>query len=105
MYNRGMMIDDTKLTKEIIMQKFTFTVDIVTDSTVGVDVQSIRNSLGSAIDGVGTFSAVHEKVKNETLAEQGLKVWAKRVAGISLATPKTKKPKAVKAEVAETVEA
>lgn len=87
------------------MQKFTFTVDIVTDSPTGINVESVRDSLAAAIDGVGNMSAVHGKVKSETLAEQGLKVWAKRVAGVSLATPKTKKPKAVKAEVAETVEA
>jgi hypothetical protein len=95
------------LNKELIMQKFSFTVDIVTDSPAGVDVDGIRGSLLAAIDGIGTLSAVHG-VKSETLAEQGYKVWAKRVAGVSLAAPKpVKAPKAPKAEaaVAETVEA
>ena len=89
------------------MQKFSFTVDIVTDSPVGVDVDGVRGSLLAAIDGIGTLAAVHG-VKTETMKEQGYKVWAKRVAGVSLATPKVKAPKAPKApkaEVAETVEA
>lgn len=87
------------------MQKFSFTVDIVTDSPVGVDVEAVRGSLQSAVTGLGTISAVHSKVKAETLAEQGYKVWAKRVAGVSLAAPKpVKAPKAPKVEqVAEAV--
>jgi hypothetical protein len=93
------------ITKEMIMQKFSFTVDIVTDSPVGVDVEGVRGSLLAAIDGIGTLCAVHG-VKTEVMKEQGYKVWAKRVAGVSLATPKPPKaPKAPKAEVAETVEA
>jgi hypothetical protein len=89
------------------MQKFSFTVDIVTDSPAGVDVDGVRGSLLAAIDGIGTLAAVHG-VKTETMKEQGYNVWAKRVAGVSLATPKVKAPKAPKApkaEVAETVEA
>lgn len=76
------------------MQKFTFVVDVVTDSPVGVDVSAIRSSLLSAVDGIGTISAVHP-AKVEPLKEQGYKVWAKRVAGVSLAVPKAKKQKAV----------
>ena len=87
------------------MQKFSFTVDIVTDSPSNVDTDAVRDSLLAAVDGVGTISAVHA-VKSESMKEQGYKVWAKRVAGVSLATPKPPKaPKAPKAEVAETVEA
>ena len=85
------------------MQKFSFTVDIVTDTPI--DIHGVRGSLLAAIDGVGTLVAVHG-VKIETMKEQGYKVWAKRVAGVSLATPKPKKaPKAPKVEVVETVEA
>ena len=85
------------------MQKFSFTVDIVTDSPVGVDVEAVRGSLQSAVHGLGTISAVHGKVKTEILAEQGYKVWAKRVAGVSLAAPKpVKAPKAPKAEAVAT---
>ena len=79
------------------MQKFSFTVDIVTDSPVGIDANAVRGSLLASVDGIGTISAVHP-VKVESLKEQGYKVWAKRVAGVSLATPKVKKVKA--AEVA-----
>ena len=81
-------------------QKFTFVVDIVTDSPVGINVADAAGSLASAIAPFGSLRAVHP-VKIETLKEQGLKVWAKRVAGISLATPKVKKVKAPKAEAAE----
>jgi hypothetical protein len=91
--------------EEIIMHKFSFTVDIVTDSPVGVDADAVRGSLRAAVDGLGSMTAVHKNVKSEALAEQGFKVWAKRVAGVSLAAPKpVKAPKAPKAEaVAETV--
>lgn len=86
------------------MHKFSFTVDIVTDSPVGIDADAVRGSLLASVDGIGTISAVHP-VKVESMKEQGYKVWAKRVAGVSLATPKVKKIKTPKAEVAETVEA
>jgi len=86
-------------------QKYTFVVDVVTDSPVGIDSANVSETLAGAVGGVGQFSAVHP-VKVEALKEQGLKVWAKRVAGISLATPKVKKVKAPKVEVeAETVTA
>lgn len=84
------------------MQKFTFTVDIASDSSF--DTEAVRANLLAAVAGIGTIEAVH-LVKVSPLAEQGYKVWAKRVAGVSLATPKVKKAKVVKAEVAETVEA
>jgi hypothetical protein len=97
------MVDNTNLNKEFIMQKFSFTVDIVTDSQSGIDTDAVRATLASAVDGLGVLSAVHP-VKSDTLAEQGYKVWAKRVAGVSLAAPKpVKAPKAPKAEVAEAV--
>lgn len=83
------------------MQKFSFTVDIVSDSSV--DANAVRGSLLAAVEGIGTIEAVHP-VKVTPLAEQGYKVWAKRVAGVSLAAPKpVKAPKAPKAETAETV--
>jgi hypothetical protein len=73
------------------MQKFTFTVDVVTDSPVTIDTQTVRSMLLSSVDGIGLYSAVkvHE---SETLSDQGLKVWAKRCAGISLVVPKPPKP-------------
>lgn len=86
------------------MQKFTFVVDIVTDSPASIEPNAVRDTLLASVDGIGTISAVHP-VKTEVMKEQGYKVWAKRVAGVSLATPKVKKAKAPKAEVAETVEA
>lgn len=86
------------------MHKFSFTVDIVTDSPAGLDTDGVRRSLLSAVAGMGTIEAVHP-VKVTPLAEQGYKVWAKRVAGVSLAAPKpVKAPKAPKAEVADTSE-
>lgn len=86
------------------MQKFTFTVDIVTDSASGINVDAVSNSLRSAVDGVGNIAAIHP-VDVTPLKEQGFKVWRARVAGIK-EPPKAKvaKPKAVKAEVAATVE-
>lgn len=79
------------------MQKFSFVVDIVTDSPVGIDTDAVRGTLLASVDGIGTIAAVHP-VKSESLKEQGYKVWAKRVAGVSLATPKVKKAKAPKVE-------
>lgn len=88
------------------MKKFSFTVDIVSDSPVGIDTDAVRGSLLAAVDGLGTIAAVHKNVKTDELAEQGYKVWAKRVAGVSLAAPKpVKVPKVAKAEVAVAVEA
>lgn len=74
------------------MQKFTFTVDIVSDT--GLDTESVNASLLATVAGIGTMEAVHP-AKVSPLAEQGYKVWAKRVAGVSLATPKAKKAKPV----------
>lgn len=89
------------------MQKFSFTVDIVTDSPAGIDTDAVRGSLLATVDGIGSLAAVHRQVKSETLKEQGFKVWRARVAGIKEA-PKPKAPKAPKAakvEVAVTAEA
>lgn len=86
------------------MKKFTFTVDVVTDSPVGIDTETVRGMLLSSVDGIGSYAAVKAS-EGEALTDQGLKVWAKRCAGISLATPKAPKaPKKVKAETAATVE-
>lgn len=73
------------------MQKFTFTVDVVNDG--GVNVDRVRDLLLGAVDGCGQYTAV-KSLGGEELSDQGLKVWAKRCAGISLATPKVKKVKA-----------
>lgn len=63
------------------MHKFSFTVDIVTDSPVNVDPNSVRNMLLASVEGVGNIAAVHP-FKSEALKEQGFKVWRARVAGI-----------------------
>jgi hypothetical protein len=78
------------------MNKFTFTVDIVTDSPVGIDTDAVRGTLLAAIDGIGSISAVHKTVKQESLKEQGFKVWRARVAGIKEA-PKAKAKKETEA--------
>ena len=77
------------------MQKFTFTVDVVSNSSV--DHETVRGLLARAVDGLGDYHAVSYD-GNTSLAEQGLKVWAKRRAGISLAAPKPVKVKKVKVE-------
>lgn len=92
-----MMVDSFSNTKGLIMQKFTFTVEIVGD----VDSHSVIASLNDAVDNAGKFRCV-EHVDTSTLSDQGLKVWAKRKVGISLATPKpVKAPKVAKAETVE----
>jgi hypothetical protein len=80
------------------MKKFTFRVDVVSDSSV--DISSVRKILADSVDGIGNYTAA-TATGTEDLTDQGLKVFAKRVLGISLATPKAKKAK----PVAETVEA
>jgi hypothetical protein len=82
----------------MIMKKFTFRVDVVSDSSV--DISSVRKILADSVDGIGNYTAA-TATGTEDLTDQGLKVFAKRVLGISLATPKVKKAKSV----AETVEA
>lgn len=81
------------------MKKFTFTVELVHDS---IDELTVCSMLKSAVDGIATYDSVtHNDTKY--LTEQGLKVWAKRKCGISLAQPKpVKAPKAEK--VSENVE-
>lgn len=97
------MVDNTNLKMEIIMQKFTFVVDIVTDSPVSIETNAVRSTLLAAVDGIGNIAAVHP-VKSETLKEQGFKVWRARVAGIKepakVKVPKAPKAKKVEAEVA-----
>ncbi|NBR62401.1 hypothetical protein EB118_19755 [bacterium] len=80
------------------MKKFTFRVDVLSDSSV--DVDGVREALSQAVNGIGSYTAA-TATGSEDLTDQGLKVFAKRVLGISLATPKVKKAK----PVAETVEA
>lgn len=89
------------------MQKFTFRVDVLSNSPVGIDVESVRDTLLEAVDGIGAYAGV-TVTGSESLSDQGFKVFAKRVLGISLATPKAKAPKAkaeAEAEAFETVEA
>lgn len=76
------------------MQKFTFVVDIVTDSPVGIEPSAVAGTLLAAVDGIGNLAAVHP-VKVTALKEQGFKVWRARVAGI---TEESVNPKPVKAE-------
>jgi hypothetical protein len=92
------MMNEVTQKKEKIMKKFTFRVDVLSDSSV--DVATVRKMLFDAVDGIGNYSAA-TATGSEDLTDQGLKVFAKRVLGISLATPKAKKAK----PVAETVEA
>lgn len=82
------------------MHKFSFTVDIVTDSQFGIDTDSVRGKILTAVDGVGTIAAVHPVDVSE-LKEQGFKVWRARVAGIR----EPKKSKATKPKVEATVTA
>lgn len=82
------------------MKKFTFRVDVISD--VDVDVEGIRDSLTSTVEGHGEFVAT-TATGSEELSDQGLKVWAKRVMGVSLVPPKPAKAKPVAA--AEAVEA
>ena len=76
------------------MQKFTFVVDIVTDSPAGLEPSAVAGSLLASVDGIGNLAAVHP-VKVTALKEQGFKVWRARVAGI---TEESVNPKPVKAE-------
>jgi hypothetical protein len=72
----------------MIMEKFTFRVDVVSDSEI--DVDGVRECLLDALDGVGNYVGVTH-TGSENFSDQGLKVFAKRVLGISLVTPKAKK--------------
>jgi len=80
------------------MQKYTFVVDVVSDSAI--DANPVRASLLETVDGIGTIAAVHP-AKVDSLKEQGFKVWRARVAGIKEpAKVKAPKAKKVEAEVA-----
>lgn len=85
------------------MQKYTFTVEIVSEND-SVNVDSVVGLLGETARGVvgSTYSAVNcDKIAE--MEVQGLKVWAKRRGGFSLATPKA--PKTPKVKETESVEA
>lgn len=73
------------------MKKFSFTVDVVGDA----DVAEILADIRGAVDGHGTYNCV-DHAETSDLSDQGLKVWAKRKIGVSLATPKAKKIKVEK---------
>ena len=87
------------------MQKYTFTVEIVSEGLDQVDVVDVRQRLSKAVRGVHgrTYDAVNIDDITD-LGTQGLKVWAKRRMGVSLANPKPPKKKKVKVEAVETVE-
>ena len=89
------MVDNTNL-KGINMKKFAFTVDVVGGEA---NVTDILSAIQSAVQGHGEYRCV-EHAETTDLTDQGLKVWAKRKIGVSLAQPKKKAPKAPKAEVA-----
>lgn len=92
------MVDDSTNLKGLIMQKHTFVVEIVGDS---VDVHGVVASLTDSVDSMGEFRCV-DHTDTANLSDQGLKVWAKRKVGISLATPKpVKAPKIAKPETVE----
>ncbi len=69
------------------MQKFTFTVELVSDD---IDALTVCGMLKSAVDGIAKYDHVSH-ADTKALSEQGLKVWAKRKCNISLALPKAKK--------------
>lgn len=94
------MIDDSTNQRGTKMKKFTFDVDIVGDANVAEIVSAIQ----SAVKNHGTYNSVTH-LETVDLTEQGLKVWAKRKIGVSLATPKVKAPKAPKAKATETATA
>ena len=73
------------------MKKFTFTVDVVGDA----DVSEILSDIQNVVKPHGTYNCV-DHVETAELSDQGLKVWAKRKIGVSLATPKAKKLKVEK---------
>ena len=97
------MVDYQQVKKEMIMQKFTFTVELVHGSDI--DTSAILDALAGSVDGITTYQSVDYN-GHTALSEQGLKVWAKRKLGLSLASPKpvkAAKPAKAEAEVAETV--
>lgn len=82
---------------EFDMKKFSFTVDLVSEYG-DVDAATARGLILDAVDGLSDHRAVTFNGETE-MTEHGMKVWSKRVAGISLAVPKpAKAPKAPKVE-------
>ena len=82
------------------MNKFSFTVEIVTDQPATVTPSEVATLIRQTIDGIGNYHAVKFN-SNDELTEQGLKVWAKRCGGFSLAKPVAVKVPKVKVEVQE----
>ena len=83
------------------MQKYTFTVEVVSDNHQ-VDPVDVARRLADSIRGVygNTYDAVNLDDISE-IGTQGLKVWAKRRMGVSLANPKPPKKEKVKVETVE----
>lgn len=69
------------------MKKFTFTVDVVGNDA---DVSEILGTIREAVAPHGTYNCV-DHVDTTQFTDQGLKVWAKRKIGVSLAAAKPKK--------------
>jgi hypothetical protein len=69
------------------MQKFTFTVELVSND---IDELTVCGLLKAAVDSLATYDCVSH-TGTKALTEQGLKVWAKRKCNISLAQPKPEK--------------
>lgn len=69
------------------MKKYSLVVEILSEKEQ--DLVSIRHRISEAVGIVGSYQAVKiEKVVDMT--EQGVKVWAKKVGGFSLALHKEK---------------
>lgn len=80
------------------MKKFSFKVDLVCEHG-DVDVGEVRGLILDAVEGLSDHRAVVFSELDDDMSEHGMKVWSKRVAGISLAVPKpAKAPKAPKVE-------
>ena len=75
------------------MIKNSYTIDLVHDSE-NIGHNEVCELIRNAIEGITKFSSVHH-TGTKNMSEQGMKVWAKRKVGISLATPKPAKIKKV----------
>ena len=83
------------------MKKFSFVVDVVGNDE---NATQILSDIQASVQAHGAYRCV-EHAETTDLTDQGLKVWAKRKIGVSLAQPKKKAAKAPKAEVVETATA
>lgn len=82
------------------MKKFAFTVDFVCGDDDGFSIGQARHALETAAHGLGNHRAIMFDGETD-MSEHGMKVWAKRCAGISLAAPKPVKVKKEKVAAPE----